>query len=106
MKETDPELINEVNRISRRISIGFSTSETLAAHVVIYKTLNMDKEIALLCMKELAHRRELGEDFDYETYIEEEIKKIPKMRDINLPEMGKKIMANRKNFTSIGKNDS
>ena len=99
--------MNEINKISRRISIGFSTSKSLAAHVVIYKTLGMDEEIALLCMQELVKRRELGEDFEYETFIEEEIKKIPQMKGINLPEMGKRIMSDPKSFASlIGKNDS
>lgn len=99
--------MNEINKISRRISIGFSTSKSLAAHVVVYKTLGMDKEIALLCMQELVYRRNLGDDFKYEEFIEEEIKKIPQMKGLNLPEMGKKIMADPKMYkTFIGKNDS
>ncbi|KKN67662.1 hypothetical protein LCGC14_0459210 [marine sediment metagenome] len=97
--------MNDKEMTSRMI--GSCTSEMLATYVIIYKTLNMDKEMALLSMKELAIRREQGDDFDYETFIEEEIKKIPKMRNLNLPEMGKSIMSGRENFKEIlGKNDS
>jgi hypothetical protein len=107
MKEIDYNINLEVNQIGRRLSIGFCTSETLAAYVVIYKALGMDKEIALLCMRELAVRRKLGQDFDYESFIEQEVEKIPKMRGINLPEMGKKVMNNHGNLRSIlGKNVS
>jgi hypothetical protein len=69
------------------------TSETLAAYVVIYKALNIDKERAILCMQELVKRRKDGEDFDYESFIETEKEKLPKMRGINLPELGKKIIS-------------
>lgn len=94
------EIQKQVSRIGKILSIGFSTSETLAAYVVIYKALNMDKELALLCMKELAVRRELGQDFDYESYIEEELSKFPKMRGINLPDIGRKIISSQ-NFKFI-----
>ena len=94
------EIQKQVSRIGKLLSIGFSTSKTLAAHVVIYKALNMDKELALLCMKELAIRRELGQDFDYESYIEEELSKFPKMRGTNLPDIGRRIISSQ-NFKFI-----
>ena len=86
--------MKKINRISKILSIGFSTSEALAAHVVLYRALNIDRELALLCMEELSKRRKFGYDFDYESFIEDELEKIPKMRNINLPEIGKKIMNN------------
>ena len=78
-KESSKELL----RVSRLISVGFSTSESLAAHVVVYRTLGLDKELAQVCMKELARRRTLGEEYNYETYIEEKIKEIPKPKGVD-----------------------
>jgi hypothetical protein len=98
MTEINPEEQSEILRVSRLISIGFSTSETLAAHVVVYRTLNLDKELALICMRELARRRLLGEDFDYETYIEEKIKTIPQMKGINLLGISNKMIFSQKYF--------
>ena len=79
--------------ISENIPIENRTSETLAAHIVIYKTLNIDRETALLCMEELGRRRERGDDFDYEAFIEAEIAKMPKISS-NLPELHKIINFN------------
>lgn len=58
-------------------------SEALAAHVVLYKVLGLYKDSALACMAELARRRKNGEDFDYENFIEVEIKKLPKIPPID-----------------------
>ncbi|MDP2683497.1 MAG: hypothetical protein Q8P20_00415 [bacterium] len=90
----------EIYKIGQRISIGLSPSNTIASYVIIYKTLNINKDLALMCMKELAYRRNLGENFEYEKFIEEEISKIPKMQGINLPELSKTIL-NNKNYKSI-----
>lgn len=59
-------------------NIKKSSSKALAARIVVYRSLGIDKEDSLLCMKELAARRAEGEDFDYESFIEEELKKMPK----------------------------
>lgn len=64
------------------ILLGSSFSESLAAQVVVYRSLGLNKEIAILCMAELARRRGLGEDFKYEEYIESEVAKIPRMQGI------------------------
>ena len=100
-KEINLEFKKRIQNIGKRLSIGFSTSKTLAAHIVIFKVLGIDREIAILCMKELARRREYGQDFDYETFIEEELTKIPKMKGLNMPEIGKKIMLNEITLKSI-----
>lgn len=89
----------DINTITKRLNIGFCTSKTLASYVVIYKALNIDKELALMSMNELARRRKLGEIFDYESFIDEEIAKMPKMRNINLPELGRRVIG--KNFKRI-----
>jgi hypothetical protein len=86
-----------MGKISENIAVPIERrkSETLAAHIVIYKTLNIDRETALLCMAELGRRRALGDEFDYETFIEAEVEKIPKVNS-NLPELYKII-----NFKNI-----
>ena len=57
------------------------SSDTLAAQVVVYKALGINKELAIQCMKELAVRRENGDLFEYEKYIETEVAKIPKIEE-------------------------
>jgi len=84
--------MNEFIKLSRNICLYFSTSETLAAYVVMYKSLNINKELALKCMKELVKRREFGENFDYEAYIEKHLKEIPKMKGTNIAAIGKSVM--------------
>ena len=98
MTEIDLAEQSEILRVSRLISIGFSTSETLAAHVVVYRTLKLDKELALICMQELARRRLVGEEFDYETYIEEKTKTIPQMKGIDLLGISNKMIFSQKYF--------
>lgn len=55
-------------------------SEVLAAHVVAYRSLKINKELAISAMVELATRRENGSEFDYESYIDEKLKIIEKVR--------------------------
>jgi len=63
--------------------------EDLAAHIVVYKTLGINKELAVNCMIELANRKKLGSDFDYEKFIDEEVNKIPK---INVQDSESKVL--------------
>ena len=47
-------------------------SKVLAAQVVAYRLVPSEafKNMAIACMEELSKRRSLGEEFDYEKYIE------------------------------------
>jgi hypothetical protein len=56
------------------------------------------KEIAILCMEELAKRRQGGDDFLFENYIDESLKKLPELnfkglnlRDTLQQSIGRKI---------------
>ena len=49
-------------------AIGSAQSNVLAAYVVLYRSLGMFKNVAIACMEELARRRSVGENFDYETW--------------------------------------
>lgn len=55
------------------------TMHGLCDIVITYRYLGMFKEYALSCMKELARRRTEGDDFDFETYIDAELSKLPKI---------------------------
>jgi len=66
--------------------IGQMTSQVLAAYVVAYQALGLNKEFATLCMQELGRRRSLGDDFEFEKFISEEMEKIPKP---NFSDLGK-----------------
>ena len=81
----------EVNRIKRLLSISYQTSDVLATYVVIYRSLFIDKELAVACMQELSRRRELGENFAYEEFIEEKLKEIPQTKNLNLVDMKKNM---------------
>jgi hypothetical protein len=96
--DLNEEKSKELLRVSRLISVGFSTSEALASHVVVYKTLGIDRELAQVCMKELARRRTLGEDFDYEQFIEDKIKEIPKMQGLDLTSLGANMAVFKKSI--------
>jgi hypothetical protein len=54
------------------------TSQALAAKVVAYRALGMFKEEAREAMIELAKRKDEGDDFDYEKYINEKLEEVPK----------------------------
>lgn len=64
--------MNDLDRIKN------SPSESLAAYIVLFKTLGIGEKLALECMKELALRRSQGESFNFEDFIETESAKIPK----------------------------
>ena len=67
------------------LSIPQGSSEALAAAIVAHRALGFNKDYAILAMKELMRRRQiLGEEFDFETWIETELAKIPKIEGLNI----------------------
>jgi hypothetical protein len=65
-------------------NISTIDSKSLAAYVVLYRTLGMHKDLSVLCMQELCLRRNNGDNFEYEKFIDEEISKVPKPSDVSL----------------------
>lgn len=53
--------------------------------IVTARYLGSMKTEAISCMEELARRRSEGETFDYESFIETEVKKLPNIQ-INMKE--------------------
>ena len=104
MKDFDDSVIKtELIKTSRLLSVPFTIAEDLAACVVVYRTLGIDKELAKTCMQELAKRRQGGLDFDYEAYIDSAIEQMPKRQDMNLIQISKDIHKGVANNLKIGK---
>ena len=68
---------------SQMASIATSASKTLAAYVVVYRSLGMNKDISIACMEELMKRKAAGDDYDFEAYIDEEVAKIPQPKGMD-----------------------
>lgn len=72
-------------------------SKSLAARVVVFRMLNSFREEAKVAMAELMKRRQLGEIFDFETFIETQVKensidlKIPSFNNLKRNFMEKSI---------------
>ena len=97
------ELTQEEKLLRRKAAIPTAASANLAAYVVIYKSLGMDKDFAILCMEELAKRRAEGENFDYEGFIEREVAKIPKIETIDMLKISRGIMGNLDSLRDVVK---
>lgn len=63
------------------------SSEALASMIVAYRSLGLFKDQAKKAMAELAKRQDEGDDFDYEAFISQKLKEVPKS-EIN-PEISK-----------------
>lgn len=63
----------------REVSIKDKDSKQLAAIIVSHRLLGLEKDKAMECMAELLRRKENGDDFDYEFYIDKELEQSPKM---------------------------
>lgn len=73
-------------------------SEKLAEMVVCDRYFGCYREIAIICMTELAARRANGDPFNFENYIDASFKKLPELnisginlRDILVQSIGRKI---------------
>lgn len=94
LENLDPEERKRLIKESQMASIKTSSSETLAAHVVVYRALKINKDIAVACMKELAKRKDDGDDFDFETYIENKLAEVPKPQTMNYVKMIREMQNN------------
>lgn len=83
IKNIGLELKNKIYKTNRILCIPFAESDSLAAYIILYRTLGLERDIAVLAMYELSRRRMDGEVFDYESYIELKTQEIspPKAYD-------------------------
>jgi len=63
------------------------SSIKLCEMIVCDRYFGCYKEMAILCMEELAKRRIAGDAFDFETYIEKSYNELPVI-DIAVPDLG------------------
>tara|TARA_Y100000310_G_C20364424_1_gene660497 strand:+ start:14 stop:340 length:327 start_codon:yes stop_codon:yes gene_type:complete len=98
----DPEEKKRLIKKSQMASVKTSTSETLAAHVVLYRSLNMNKDIAIACMEELMKRKKNGDDFDFETHIDNEVAKVPKPKNADYAKIIRDMQRNFDSNTKKG----
>ena len=66
--------------------LSFPTTK-LADIIIANRYLGLYKDLAVTAMEELSKRRMSGDNFQYEQYIEDELKKLPKL-DFTLPALG------------------
>lgn len=59
------------------------SSKLLAVNVIAFRLFGWNEDNALLSMKILGERRAAGEDFDFESFIEEELKKADEKSKVN-----------------------
>lgn len=77
-----------------------ASSQFLAAIIVVYKALGLDRDHAIACMNELAKRKNDGDVFDYDKYIDDNLKKFPisKHNDVSsVLKMVKKVIGENLN---------
>jgi hypothetical protein len=80
-----------------RANISNYSSQKLCEMVVCHRYFGCYQEVAVICMEELANRRQSGQTFPFEDYIEEQFKKLPelKLSGINLRDVLQQAMGQR-----------
>lgn len=73
-EEEKQEFINNLNKFS---------NTKLCEIVITNRYIGVMRDEAVLSMEELVKRRNNGDNFDYETYIQQEFEKLPKL-DLDL----------------------
>lgn len=62
------------------------TSQKICSMIICDRYLGIDENLAIACMEELGKRRSLGDDFDFESYIDEKLNELPKL-DFSMPDL-------------------
>lgn len=53
------------------------SSQKLSEMIVCHRYLGFSEEISIACMEELGRRRQAGDNYDFESYIETSLKGLP-----------------------------
>lgn len=64
------------------------SSEKLCEMIVCDRYFGCFREIAVMCMEELAGRRAAGSDFDFESLIDKQLAELPKLETVAVPDLG------------------
>ena len=78
-------------------NIGNYSSQKLSEMIVCHRYFGSYQEIAVVCMEELSRRRQAGQDFPFENYIQEQLGKLPelKLTGINLRDVLQQAIGQR-----------
>lgn len=60
-----------------KLNIAEYETKKLCEMIVCDRYFGLEQKVSAICMEELARRRGAGEDFDFETYIDQSFKKLP-----------------------------
>jgi hypothetical protein len=60
-----------------KTNIADYDTKKLCEMIVVDRYFGLEQKVSAICMEELASRRLAGEDFDFETYIDQSYKKLP-----------------------------
>lgn len=89
--------MNQQNKDKQIASIATTPSDALAAQVVLYRAVGLNKDIAMLCMAELVKRRNIGDEFDYESFISSHLETMPKPKNMDYLKLIKGMKNNMEN---------
>lgn len=87
----DPESNKEIKMVNLDLDLIKSniptySSEKLSEMIVCERYLGFHPDVSVMCMEELARRRMTGDCFAFEDYIENALKKLPKL-DFNVMDL-------------------
>lgn len=84
LPDLDPD--NTISADTVKTNMFGYDSKKLCHIIVSHRYLNMNKELAILAMEELSKRRQNGDDFNFEAFIEESINELPPL-NFNMPDL-------------------
>jgi hypothetical protein len=93
----DETVVLDLSEISK--NIREYTSQKLCEMIICDRYFGCYKELAIICMEELANRRVNGDLYDFESYIDNSLSELPKL-DFSVPDLGEVL---RQSIRKIGK---
>lgn len=73
----------ELNLEKIRTNIPNYTSEKLSEMIAVERYIGFHPEVSVMCMEELSKRRQAGDPFPFEDYIDNSLSGLPKL-DFNM----------------------
>lgn len=80
--DSEDEDITEINIEEIFSKLNNLSDERLCEIIIVDRYISINKELSLACMQELSNRRLNGNNFNFEEYIEEKFKELPKFESV------------------------
>lgn len=77
---------NPLNLGNVKKNIPSFSSHKLCEMIVCERYFNFNLDVSIYCMEELAKRRENGDVFDFENYIDNAYQELPQL-NLNIPDL-------------------